>query len=291
MKKTKFYKKSDVSIPRVVARKAIALIDPFFGRAISRHLARRGENKSAKEVSPQEMISLQAEIAQLAELPIATDKSIKRVEIIVLKFKDPEVETVCASRVIAHTNWPHKLNFFDNRPGTKNMSKIWNRLIKESTCDYLAIMDSDVFVPKLDPCWLTRLMNTFDEIDNCYVVSPKVTKTSGTQQRAQSMYDGKPERLVTEFAGMCVLYKKEIFEKIGYFDEEFLLYGSDSEWARRLVASDYHAYVRPDVLVEHVAHYSTSKAAKNDPNAARWSGAEKLFAQDLLKKKEIIKKN
>lgn len=270
---------------RELARRLILVLDRFCGRKISHFLARRNHVLSQPALSHGDVQKISEEIKLLTDLPVPSDEEIKRVEIIVLKFKDPEVETICASRIIAHTTWPHKINFFDNRPGTKNMSKIWNRLIRESTCDYVLIMDSDVFVPDLEPCWLTRLMSTFDEVDNCYVVSPKVTKTSGVQQKADRMYDGKPERLTTDFAGMCVLYKKEIFEKIGYFDEEFLLYGSDVEWSDRLVRSDFHGYVRPDVLVEHFGHYSTSKATKTDPVVARWSEVEKITAMEMLKKK------
>jgi len=60
-----------------------------------------------------------------------------------------------------------------------------------------------------------------------------------------------------------VLYKKEIFERVGYFDEDFLLYGQDSEWSYRLMKNGFHTYLRPDVSVEHLKHYSIGTAAKN----------------------------
>lgn len=279
---------ANASFARKIARRAVLAVDPFVGRAISRHLAKQN-SEPVKQLSTDEVQTTMREIRKLVELPLPTDAELKRVEIIVLKYKDPEVETICASRIIENTEWPYKLTFFDNRPGTKNMSKIWNELIRKSTCDYIVFMDSDVFVPKQEPCWLTKLMSTFEETQECYLVSPKVTKTSGVQQKAAVAINGKPERLTTDFAGMCVLYKKDIFDKVGYFDEEFLLYGSDVEWSRRFIVSKYAGYVRPDVLVDHVGHYSTTKAQKAEPAQATWGAVEKIYADEMLKKKLLTK--
>lgn len=221
------------------------------------------------------------EIVSQVKMPLPSDHDIKRVEIIILKYKDPEVEARCAKQILENTDWPYKLNLFDNRPGTKNMSKAWNKLIRESTCDYIIIMDSDIFVPKLTPCWLTRLMSTF-MFDDCHVVLPKVTVTSCPEQKASKAENKPPEHITARFAGMCVLYKKEIFDKIGYFDEEFLLRGSDIEWVGRLLKSQYKAYIRPDVLVDHHGSYSTKKANKN----AEYSRAlERIYANTLYNEK------
>jgi len=89
-----------------------------------------------------------------------------------------------------------------------------------------------------------------------------VTKTSTKQLRANEPRNGPPEKITEIFANMCVVYKKEGFEKIGYFDEEFLMYAPDSEWAYRLMNSPYSAYVQPDVLVDHIGHYSNIKESK-----------------------------
>lgn len=219
------------------------------------------------------------------ERPLPNDRTLRRVEIIVLSYNSPEVEGECARRLIQRTNWPYKITFFDNRSGTKNMSKIWNKLIRESTCDYVLIMDSDIFVPRLSPCWLTRLIQTFDEKGDCFVVSPKVTRTSASMQQAWKPVAGPAVLFTEEFAGMCILYKKEVFDAVGYFDEEFLLYGSDSEWARRLLRSKYaNAYVRSDVVVDHIAHYSTKKASETEKSSYDYA-FERAYAGKLLEQK------
>ena len=249
----------------------------------------RGGQKQMQILTPQsdykERERLMARISEMIQQPLPTEHELKRVEIIILKYKAPEVEAECAKRLIENTDWPYKLNFYDNRPGTKNMSKIWNKLIRESVCDYLLFMDSDVFVPVLNPCWLTRLMSTFESYPDCYVVSPMVPRTSGFEQQADKP-SGRPPRKATEiFAGMCVLYKKQIFDKVGYFDEDFLLYGSDVEWAHRLISSEYDAYLRPDVLVDHISRYSTQKAAKTEEEYAKIRFLEKKYSESLFKEK------
>lgn len=259
----------------------ILKIDRYAGGKLSSYLGVSIEEKRI-EYSPEERQRRIGDIVRQTRLPIPNERDLKRVEIVVLKYKDPEIETKTAQFLIENTQWPYKLNFYDNRPGTRNMSKIWNILIRESTCDYILIMDSDVFVPKLDPCWLTRLMETFDQKEDCLVVSPKVTKTSCVQQRGSEPEDKGPERFHEPFAGMCTLYKKEAFDKVGFFDEDFLLYGSDTEWAFRFLKLHGGAYLRPDVVVEHYSHYSTRKAAKASEYDA---SIEREFAADLYKKR------
>lgn len=213
--------------------------------------------------TPQEREHEMNKIMTAIKQPMLTESEMKRVEIIVLNYKDPEIEWKNAKHIIENTDWPYKLNMYDNRPGIKNFSKTWNRLIRESTCDYVMIVDNDVFVPRLDPDWLTRMMKTFDEFNDCYVVVPRVTNTSCDEQRATQAEDRPATPMKDIFAAQMVLYKKEIFDKVGYFDEDFLFYGQDSEWALRTMRKGFKIYLRHDVLVDHIGHYSTKKEAKS----------------------------
>src|SRR4051812_20927799 len=92
-------------------------------------------------------------IKELAKIPMKSESEMRMVEIIILKFKEPEVEAECAKRIIENTNWPFKLTIYDNRQNTASTAKIWNKLIRESTCDYILFIDSDAYVPKCKPCW------------------------------------------------------------------------------------------------------------------------------------------
>lgn len=258
----------------------VLTLDKYTGGKLFGYLGILPVQEKRAEYTPEEIKTKTDELIRQVRLPIPNESELKMVEIIVLKYKDPEVETKCAQHIIENTEWPYKLNVYDNRPGTKNMSKIWNKLIRESTCDYVLIIDSDAFVPKISPCWLTQMMSLFADQD-CYVVVPKVSKTSADEQRGLAE-NSPPRKLKSEFAAQCVLYKKEIFEKIGYFDEDFLFYGQDTEWALRLLKKGYSVYLVPSVSVEHLKHYSISKAIKNKEIDGK---IERDYAGRLLREK------
>lgn len=258
----------------------ILTLDKYTGGKLFGYLGILSTQEKKVEYTPEEIKIKTDELIRQARLPIPSESELKMVEVIVLKYKDPEVETKCAQHVIENTQWPYRLNVYDNRLGTKNMSKIWNKLIRESTCDYVLIIDSDAFVPKLSPCWLTQMMGAFSNQD-CYVVVPKVSKTSANEQRGAAE-NSPPRKLKFEFAAQCVLYKKEIFEKIGYFDEDFLFYGQDTEWSLRILKRGFPVYLVPSVSVEHLKHYSISKAIKNKEIEGK---IEREYAERLLKEK------
>ena len=199
------------------------------------------------------------------------DFDTKRVEIIMLKFKEsPEIIDEAVTRIIHNTNWPFKLTIFDNRLNSANTSKIWNKLIKESTCDYILIIDSDAYVPKLEPCWLTRMMESIDETG---IVVPVSDAAGGAHQHVSRPEPGVV-RNQDAWSGYCFLVHKSVFEKFGFFDERFYRYGQDSEWAIRTRKPG--DMMRRDVLVRLIGGASFN----NDPGKE----ADKIYARALFQR-------
>lgn len=224
-----------------------------------------------------------AKIKALAKVPLVDDREVKRVEIIILKFKEPpEVIDKCISRIIHNTDWPFKLTIFDNRLNPPNTSKIWNKLVSEATCRYVLIMDSDAFVAphKTDPCWLSRMMESIDETG---FVVPVSSSGGGAHQHVSgplpypSMVRNKDI-----WSGYCFLFDREgeslknhIADASGaMFDERFYIYGQDSEFAHR-VGKHGGAVMRKDVFVEHIGGFSF----KQDPVRED----DKLYARELFR--------
>ena len=210
-------------------------------------------------------------IAELAKKPLTDDSETRRVEIIMLKFKEePILIDDAISSLVHNTDWPFKLTIFDNRLNSANTSKIWNKLIKESTCDYVLIIDSDAYVPKLEPCWLTRMM---ESIDQTGIVIPVSDCAGGAHQRVF-----RPEKgtMINQdaWSGYCFLVYKGVFEKFGFFDERFYMYGQDSEWAIRTRKPG--AVMRKDVLVRHIGGASFNSDPLKDE--------DKLYARALFQK-------
>ena len=221
-------------------------------------------------------------LIELSKKPMKTEAEMKMVEIICLKFKTPEVEVECAKRIIENTDWPYKLVMYDNRLNTASTAKIWNKLIKDSTCDYVMLIDSDAFVPKTSPCWLTRMMQSFEHKD-CDVVVPVSDNCGGARQKVLG-----PEKYPSEcknndvWSGFCFLFKKSVIDKVGGFDEQFYVYGQDSEWAWRIAHKGINTYMRKDVLVQHKSGYSFKKA---DSEGTFDRDADKTMARLLYLKK------
>lgn len=209
-------------------------------------------------------------IKELAEIPMTDDHVTKRVEIIMLKFKEePKVIDEAISRIIHNTDWPFKLTIFDNRLNTANTSRAWNKLVEESTCDYICIIDSDCFVEK---DWLNRMMESIEETG---IVIPVFDNTGGSGQK-YSFPHVYPSKSINQgiWSGCCFLFKKSVYEKLGPFDERFYLYGQDSEWAFR-ARKIGGAVMRKDVWMHHIGNYSMSK----NENASM----DKIYASNLFK--------
>jgi len=219
------------------------------------------------------------DFAAMAREPLLDDGAIRRVEICMMKHTVPVVETRCATAVLEHTHWPFKYVALDNRMNPPNTARAWNKFVSEATCPYVCIMDSDVFVQPLEPCWLTRMMSTFDSHPDCDVVLALANKCGSWQQKASGEEElGTVESVSEPWSSFVFLFRRDLTERFGPFDEDFLAYGPDTEFATRLKLLGGKAYVRRDVWVQHV-HGATHGLR---PDRA----AERPFARDLYREKK-----
>lgn len=221
-----------------------------------------------------EVIDAIKKVKHLASVPLVDDREVSRVEIVMLKFREePAIIDKAISRIIHNTKHPFKLTVFDNRLNCANTSRIWNKLISEATCRYVLIIDSDAFVPAgLDPCWLTRMM---ESIDRTGFVIPVSSSGGGAHQHVTGPLP-YPSATINKdiWSGYCFLFDREgKYQEVGTFDERFYIYGQDSEYAHR-VGKKGGAVMRQDVFVEHVGGYSF----KQDPIREY----DKIYARKLF---------
>lgn len=221
-----------------------------------------------------------SKIKALAKQPLSEEREKRRVEIIMLKFKeDPEIIDKAVTRIIHNTDWPFKLNIFDNRPlegeeNNRNTAKIWNFLIRQATCRYVLIIDSDAYIPakKTDPCWLTRMMESIDETG---FVIPVSSAPGGANQH---VHGPLPYPAYTRnkgiWSGYCFLLDVPRWKGILDFDERFYIYGQDSEFAHR-ASRIGGAIMRQDVFIEHIGGASF----KHDPIRED----DKIYARELFR--------
>lgn len=245
-----------------------------------------------------------------AQLSLLNDSDVKRVEIIMLKYKSPEIEQDCVNRIIKYTKWPYKLNMFDNRGNGPNTSKAWNKLIKESTCDYILLIDSDAFVHDTikdinghhqseGVCWLTEMMKAFDKFDNVAWVGPVCGTLAVSTVQSMRPEDSDPFCVNGHLSGYCFLTKKSIYEELGYFDEDFCFYGQESDWLEVVMEKnvyenkDYKLVVAPRAHVVHGydnhGSLAAQQASKEDNLDIGEDSAYSYHCWNMKKKQRLAK--
>lgn len=130
-----------------------------------------------------------------------------------------------------------------------------NKGIKESKGDILAFIDGDC-IPDKD--WLKNAITHFinedvDIIAGNIILSinyPSPLKLIDIYQLIAMGERQKDSEKEGKCAGGNLIVKKEIFEKIGYFDES-LISGGDGEWTKRAINNGFTLRYCNDVKVYH----------------------------------------
>jgi len=150
--------------------------------------------------------------------------------------------------------------------------KAINQGIKKANHDYILRLDNDVvlyntFTIKL----LVDAIKSHSKIDNTGVVVPKTTyyrepkkicsieskislvtskvNSVGLNEIDKGQYDSI--RDIESAPGACMLIRKDVFKKVGLFDEKFLVYYEDLDWCLRLRKKGFKMKYIPHVNVLH----------------------------------------
>jgi len=189
------------------------------------------------------------------------------VEIFLLKYKSPTVESSCIDSILHNTEWPYHLHIVDNRKGTKNTGDIWNRLIKDwGHYYYKLFIDSDTLVEKL---WLTKMMAVMlSKKSDAGVVVPRTDNCgeirqvhTGTNVSTRKLLPTDPVVELPLASGFCFLFNYSSYQHTGDFDyTNFTFYGQDSEWFIRMRAkTKYKIYLQPASFVHHRGAHSVNE--------------------------------
>ena len=140
---------------------------------------------------------------------------------------------------------------------------------------YIALLNNDA---QADAHWLEELMHTAEEdrqvgmwaskiylqglpqiIDNVgHLIYPDgLNRGRGRLEKDQGQYDQKEEILFP--SGCAALYRREMLEEIGLFDEDFFAYGDDTDIGLRGRLAGWKCLYVPTAIVYH--RYSQSSGA------------------------------
>lgn len=142
--------------------------------------------------------------------------------------------------------------------------KAVNQGIKCAKGDFLCILNNDTIVTGY---WLDNLLWHIEK-GSLDMVGPLTNSISGPQQKILDVYFDEKElnkaaiKLYEEnehkhfnfyrLVGFCLLMRKEVVEKIGYFDEEFTpgLY-EDDDFCLRAIDAGFKLGIAQDVFIHH----------------------------------------
>jgi GT2 family glycosyltransferase len=180
-------------------------------------------------------------------------------------------------------------DIFLNLPVNIGVTAGWNYAIRHLraqniTPDYIALLNSDLEVAD---DWLKPMIDVFEKgkigmVDNLLKCSriksfvqsdgPMFTRLYEFPYWMTSTPEYKPklEPQPVQWATMaCCLIKYEVFNEIGLFDENFVIYSSDFDLQIRMRMAGLELWHCPSSVAYHKAFHTCEKVRKTDPKIAK----------------------
>ena len=158
-------------------------------------------------------------------------------------------------------------------------AKANNQALKQVTGQYILLLNPDT---EILPGALGGLIDFLDKHPQAGVVAPQLINTDGSVQvscrafpsfigmlseligisrfmppgsklRSYKMRDWQhdDERQVDQPEGACLLIKKEIFDKVGFFDEDYFMLFEEVDWCYRVKQAGWQIWFTPAAKVIH----------------------------------------
>lgn len=190
---------------------------------------------------------------------IVVDNGSRQEDYLLLKKNFPEIEVVRSESNLGFTG--------GNNLGIENAMTM--------NPDYFMLINNDTIV---EPNFIQPLLDVFENEQNAGIVAPQINyfyepkkiwtaggkisrlRGSGFAYSDRIESDIKPDnKYVTFVSGCCMLIKKEVFEKIGLFDENFFLYVEDADLCYRATNAGYKIIVNHHSKILHKVSSSTKE--------------------------------
>ncbi len=210
-----------------------------------------------------------------------------RVSLVIAVYNQVEYTRRCVDSIERCTMLPYKLIIVDNGStdqtreflntlkadvitNERNLgcARAWNQGIQASEGDVIGILNNDIVVT---PGWLTRLMTFMDETGHG-IVSPSAR---------EGALDYDLERYAKEFVrrcgratrrsdiyAACMLIRREVFDRIGLFDENFACGGGeDVDFLWRAKGAGFSTGMTGSALIHHFGMITQDAIKKTETRA------------------------
>lgn len=173
------------------------------------------------------------------------------------------------------------LIFNNKNLGFSGGNNVGIRYSLRNGADYVIILNNDTLA---DPDFIKELINVSEINEKCGVVCPKILFSKGYEFHKDKYKDSELGRVIwyaggkmdwknvigvhrgvdevdnhqfdtitqTELAtGCCLLINKDVFEKIGDYDERYFLYFEDADFSERVKKAGFKIYYAPKAIIWH----------------------------------------
>jgi GT2 family glycosyltransferase/Flp pilus assembly protein TadD len=254
--------------------------------------------------------------------PISSNIQKNVVSIIILTFNQIKYTKECVESIRNHTPELHEIIFVDNgsTDGTvkwlrkllkgnlnyklienhKNLGfpKGCNQGIQASSGEYILLLNNDVVVTN---GWLSGMLECLNSASDIGIVGPMTNNISGIQKVPEVPYNSV--EYLAEFAksfkernmhrripvrrivGFCMLFRRELVEKIGLLDETFGTGNfEDDDFCLRAALEGYKNFIAGDIFIHHYGSmsfrgnridYSSAMTGNRKIFNEKWSGIER----------------
>lgn len=196
----------------------------------------------------------------------------------------------CIQNIVKNTDTPYRLILIDNASAedtrryldglTRNSAlevtlirneanegfiRAVNQGLKVSNAPYICILNNDT-IPA--PRWLKNMIEFADEHKDIGLINPQC---NGHGDTSIDIHAGMLEKEsgkymeMNQCQGFCMLLRREVFEKIGYLDEEFGIGGfDDTDYSMRAHIAGYKSAAIRGAYVYHRLHASFDKSGDRE---------------------------
>lgn len=268
-------------------------IAPLYTRGRERRAARRGQPPAGVAVPAgtpvADFYATQFFVVARCATP-PPDTAGVRVSIVMLTYNRLDVTRPAIQSLRAHTRQPYELIVVDNgstdgtvayldaleRDGVRvirnadnrGIAAGWNQGLRAATGDCLMVLNNDVLVAG---DWLERMVRAANAIPRAGLVGCRASAISGPQllvpdyadttdfplfaRRYAELADGTWFE-IPRVVAVAMLWRREVYERVGDFDERFGPNLEDDDYSLTALAAGYRNVIANDVFVHHVGSAS-----------------------------------
>ena len=211
------------------------------------------------------------------------ESSVKTCDIAIPVWNELESTKKCVERLKGFTRYPYRLTVVDNGSGNlvkgylegikkdflsyrlirneENLGfvKAVNQAMALSDADYFCVLNNDAYV---SDGWLKDLIETVESGPGNIGLANPTSNIFG-----KSAPDGSAGEFqeLDSCKGFCLLIKKEVIEKIGFFDEIFGMgYFEEKDFSRRAIEAGFICVRAKSSFVSHKDRLSFNKLKNRD---------------------------